>query len=157
GWLSAQLEATGIPCERFRLRRPVSPSCARDIAHMLRQHGVSIAHSHEFSMAVYGAWASRLAGIPHVITMHGSGYYAQKLQRRVAMRAAIALSARTVAVSTPLARDLSQSLAISLSKVLVIPNGTHYSRPERVTLRAELKLPPHARLLVAVGNLYPVK
>jgi glycosyltransferase involved in cell wall biosynthesis len=157
GWLARQLEGSGVDIEYFHVDRPVSPTCARSLRDAFRRHGIAIAHSHEFSMAVYGAWAAWRCGIPHVITMHGRRYYAERLQRRLAMRFAVATSARTVAVSTPLARDLNSDLGAPLERVLVIRNGVRYVRPERVTLREELKLGAGDRLIVAVGNLYPVK
>lgn len=108
-------------------------------------------------MAVYGAWASWLAGVPHVITMHGRRYYAGRLQRRVAMRTAVALSARTVAVSNPLAEHLSRDLLVRRSRITVVSNGVRRPTAECATLREELQLRPDERLLVSVGNLYPVK
>src|SRR4029450_186908 len=39
----------------------------------------------------------------------------------------------------------------------MIPNGVRFTPPQRVTLRDELQLGPDDRLVVAVGNLYPVK
>ena len=157
GWLARQLEGSGVTVEYLRLDRPLSPGYARSLEHALRRHRVAVAHSHEFTMAVYGAWAARRAGIPHVITMHGGPYYAARLRRRVALRTAIAVSARTVAVSLPLARHLSRNLWIRPSRILTIPNGVRHVRPEQVTLRDELALRPADRLLVSVGNLYPVK
>ena len=67
------------------------------------------------------------------------------------------MSARTVAVSARLAQDLSRDLLVRRSQVLTVPNGVHHLPPPHVTLRDELRLPPEARLVVAVGNLYPVK
>lgn len=157
GWLARQLEGSGVTIDHFHLQRPVSPQCARLLAQAFRRHRIAIAHSHEFSMAVYGAWASRRVGIPHLITMHGGRYYAQRLRRRLALRAAMALSARTVAVSASLARHISRDLWFPQSRILTIPNGVRYARPERVTLRDELQLGPDDRLLVSIGNLYPVK
>jgi hypothetical protein len=98
GWLARELAGSGVAIEYFQLNRPVSPACARSLADAFRRHDIEVAHSHEFSMAVYGSWASWLAGVQHVITMHGSRYYAGRPQRRVAMRAAVALSSATVAV-----------------------------------------------------------
>jgi glycosyltransferase involved in cell wall biosynthesis len=157
GWLARQLEGTGVSVDHFHVDRPLSPACARSLQQAFRRHQIAIAHSHEFSMAVYGAWASYGVGIPHVISMHGGRYYAGRLRRRLALRAAIALSARTVAVSGTLARDISRDLHLSRARVLTVPNGVHYLQPERVTLRHELRLGAGDRLLVAVGNLYPVK
>ena len=76
GWLPQQLAGTGVTVETFRLDRPLSPAFARRLTSLLRHHRITLAHSHEFTMAVYGAWASRRAGIPHVVTMHGSRYKA---------------------------------------------------------------------------------
>jgi len=157
GWLARQLEGSGVTIEYLRLERPISPAYARSLEAALRRHRVTVAHSHEFTMAVYGAWASWRAGIPHVITMHGGRYYAARLRRRLALRAAIARSARTAAVSLRLARDLSRDLWIPPARILTIPNGVRHVRPQRVALRDELSLGPGDRLLVSVGNLYPVK
>jgi glycosyltransferase involved in cell wall biosynthesis len=157
GWLADQLNGSGVVIDHFHLSRPLSPACARSLAAAFARHRVDIAHSHEFSMAVYGAWAAKQAGIPHVITMHGGRYYAQRLRRRLALRAAIAVSRRTVAVSDSLARDLSRDLRFRRSRILTIPNGVRFVPPERTTVRDELQLGPDDRLLVSVGNLYPVK
>jgi glycosyltransferase involved in cell wall biosynthesis len=157
GWLARQLEGSGVTVEHFRLERPISPRCARSLHAALRRHRIDVAHSHEFSMAVYAACASWRAGIPHVITMHGGAYYAARLRRRLALRAAVALSGCTVAVSTPLAERLGRDLGIPRSRIATIPNGVRYAPPAPSTLREELGLTPGDRLLVSVGNLYPVK
>jgi glycosyltransferase involved in cell wall biosynthesis len=157
GWLAGQLQGSGVAVERFDLARPLSPACAQGVAAALRRHEVQVAHSHEFSMAFYGAWASRLAGIPHVITMHGGRYYADRLRRRVALRLAVAASRRTVAVSSQLASDLRRDLLVPAAHISTIPNGVRAARAEGAALRAELELGPDDTLLVAVGNLYPVK
>jgi glycosyltransferase involved in cell wall biosynthesis len=157
GWLERELAGSGVTVEHFRLERPVSRECARFLEAAFRRHRIAVAHSHEFSMAVYGAWAAWRAGIPHVITMHGSRYYAGRLRRRIAMRAAIAMSGQTAAVSAPLARHMRRDLALRSSQVLTIPNGVRHERPGHATLRDELGLGQEERLLVSVGNLYLVK
>lgn len=157
GWLARELDGSGVTIEYYRLDRPLSPGCARSLQAALRRHRVAVAHSHEFTMAVYGAWASRRAGIPHVITMHGSPYYAGRLRRRLALRAAMAISGQRVAVSARLAGQLSCDLGIHRSRITIIPNGVPRVKPEPTTLREELGLQPGDRLLVSVGNLYPVK
>jgi glycosyltransferase involved in cell wall biosynthesis len=157
GWLARQLAGSGVAIEYFRVDRPVSPACERSLRQAFEKHRISVAHSHEFSMAVYGAWASWRLGIPHLITMHGGRYYADRLRRRLALRAAVAISAHTVAVSAPLAHHIARDLRIPGTKVRTIPNGVRYLRPAQVTLRNELRLASGDRLLVAVGNLYPVK
>src|SRR5262245_14461179 len=157
GWLARQLAGSGVLVEYFRIEQPVSPPWARALAHAFERHRVIVAHSHEFSMGVYGAWASWLARIPHVVTMHGGRYYAERFRRRLALRAAVAVSAQTIAVSTTCARDISRGLAIRRSRIRLIPNGVRFVPPDRVTLRTELRLQPEDRLVVSLGSLYPVK
>ena len=157
GWLARQLEGSGPAIEHFRLNGPFSPACARSLAAVLRRHAIDVAHSHEFSLAVYGSWASWYAGVHHVITMHGSRYYAARLRRRLAMRAAVAGSGRLVAVSHQLADDLSRDLRVPRAAIEVVPNGVRRAVADRPALRGELGLQADDRLLVAVGNLYQVK
>jgi len=157
GWLTRELEGSGVTMEYFRDDRRIPPECVSVLADAFRRHRITVAHSHEFGMAVYGAWASWRARVPHVITMHGSRYYADRLRRRLAMRAAIALSGRTVAVSKSLARAMSRDTYVRPSRIEMIPNGVRWVPPEGTTLRDELRLGPADRVLVAVGNLYPVK
>ena len=157
GWLARQLQGTGVTIDHFHIERPFSPACARSLAAAFRRHRIDLAHSHEFSMAVYGAWGSWLAGVQHVITMHGSRYYAAHLRRRVAMRAAIAFSGRTIAVSNPLADHISRDLQVRRSRIPTILNGVRPPQPLAPTLREELGLETSDRLIVSVGNLYPVK
>ena len=157
GWLARELEGSGVAVEYFTIDRPLSPQCARALVGAFRRHRIDVAHSHEFSMAVYGAWASWRTGLPHVITMHGIRYYNEKLRRRLAMRAAVAVSDQVVAVSEPLAAAIRSDLGIPESQVMVLANGVRYTEPEVITLRDELHLSSDDRLIVAVGNLYRVK
>jgi glycosyltransferase involved in cell wall biosynthesis len=157
GWLERQLAGSGVAIEYFRLTSPFSPACARSLAAVFRRHDIAVAHSHEFSMAVYGAWASWLAGVQHVITMHGSRYYAGRLRRRIAMRAAAAGSRHVVAVSDALAAQMSADLLIARTRIATIANGVRAPAAAAPALRDELRLGRDDRLLVSVGNLYPVK
>ena len=157
GWLARELEGSGVAIEYFTIDRPVSPACARGLVRAFRRHRFDVAHSHEFSMAIYGAWASWRTGVPHVITMHGGRYYNGRLRRRLAMHAAIAASDHVVAVSDALADAIAEDLGVRRSKVEMLSNGVRHSEPAAVTLRQELRLTPDDRLIVAVGNLYPVK
>jgi glycosyltransferase involved in cell wall biosynthesis len=157
GWLARQLEGSGVDVEPFHLDRPMSPGFARELQSVFRRRRIDVAHSHEFSMAVYGAWAASRARIPHVITMHGGRYYAERLRRRVALRAAIGASGKTVAVSEHLANQMSRDLWVPRSRIHTVPNGVPRVEATAGTLRAELGLGDEARLIVAIGNLYPVK
>ncbi len=157
GWLGREAAAAGLPIERFDLDRPVSPKCARWLGATLRRHGITLAHSHEFTMAVYGAWAAWRTGIGHVATMHGGRYYAARLRRRLALRAAVGLGGRLVAVSHQLANHLSRDLWIGRTRIATVPNGVRWSPASPAGIRSALGLATTDRLILAVGNLYPVK
>src|SRR5262245_37314508 len=72
GWLGAQLRARGFEPEEFRERPPPDFRLLLDLVRRLRRRGVELVHSHEFTMAVYGATACRILRRPHVITIHGA-------------------------------------------------------------------------------------
>ncbi|HET9708233.1 MAG TPA: glycosyltransferase family 4 protein [Gemmatimonadales bacterium] len=155
GWLARELAPTGASLEYFRLDRPISLGFGQRLAAALRRLRIDIAHSHEFTLACYGAWAARAAGIPHLFTMHGGRYYAGRLTRRVALRTAAALS-RPVAVSQTVAAALRRDLWLH-APIATVPNGVRCTHADHSTLRHELRLDPEDRLLLAIGNLYPVK
>jgi glycosyltransferase involved in cell wall biosynthesis len=156
GWLGAMLHQCNIPVERYELTSPLSLACVRRLSSVMRRHNVAVAHSHEFTMAVYGAAAARLAGAAHVITMHGSDYCTRTRRRRLAMRVAARLSGPLACVSTALRVRLEQALSLP-GRCAVVPNGIAPAAPRRITLRAELGLDAAQPLLLSVGNLYPVK
>ena len=156
GWLARELRGTGVQLELYRLDRPFSRRFATWLSAAFRRHRITLAHSHEF-VSVYGAWAARRAGIAHLFTMHGGRYYAGRLRRRVALRLAAAVSSSVVAVSRSLGEHLAKDLWIRSSRIVTIPNGVRSAAIEQSSLRDELKLASGDQLVVAVGNLYPVK
>jgi glycosyltransferase involved in cell wall biosynthesis len=157
GWLSRELAAVGVPVEYYRMDRPFSPGYVLEMAAAFRAHRIDIAHSHDFTMGIYNAWATRLAHIPHIITMHGGRYYAGRWQRRVAMRHAVVSSSGVAAVSQNLATHLRRDLHVDHDTIAVIPNGVRPRPLPDPTLRGELGLAPDDRIVLAVGNLYAVK
>lgn len=157
GWLARQMAGTGIRIEYFDAKGYLDLIAAHRLAKTLHRHRVELAHSHEFTMAIYGALAARWGSIPHVITMHGSRYYALRVRRRLALRLAVGSSGAVVAVSSELAQHVSRDLWMRPGRVLTIPNGVSFTPAEQSSLRAELGLGPEDQLAIAVGNLYPVK
>jgi glycosyltransferase involved in cell wall biosynthesis len=156
GWLAGQFRDRGFEPATFRLRSAVDPTCVTGLARLFRDRGVDLAHSHEFTMAVYGAAAARRRGIPHLITMHGGKGWAARWRRRAAMRWAIRASQGIVAVSDPTRLELERILGTG-TKVSVVPNGVPARDGDRARVRRELGLGDDKLLIVAVGNLYPVK
>lgn len=159
GWLAARFRERGFEPATFSIRRPVDLRCLRGLTALLRAHRIDVVHSHEFTMAVYGAAAARRIGARHVITMHGGRYYAEQWRRRAALRWAARHSGVVVAVSRATADDLRRTLRLPHDRVVVVPNGIPFRRGDRARVRGELGVRDDRGelLLVAVGNLYPVK
>ncbi len=157
GWLPERLREAGFEPEFFHLRRPVDPACALGLARILRGRGVDVLHSHEFTMGVYGAAAGALIGRPQILTMHGGTRWAGARRRRIALRWAARRSSRLVAVSESTARFLEEHLDLPEGAVLTVVNGVPERKGSAEPVRRELHLGEDERLVLSVGNLYPVK
>lgn len=157
GWLGARFRAAGFEPASFELRSPLDLKAVRALTAILRDFRADVVHSHEFTMAIYGAAAAKRAGARHVITMHGGLYYAAAWRRRAALRWATRRSAALVGVSVATAGALKSILGIEGSKLHVVPNGIPLRTGARGKVRAELGLSADELLIVSVGNLYPVK
>jgi glycosyltransferase involved in cell wall biosynthesis len=157
GWLGARFVAAGFEPASFELTRPLDLAAVRALTSILRDFRADVVHSHEFTMAIYGAAAAKRARARHVITMHGGLYYATAWRRRAALRWAMRRSAALIGVSDATASALQRNLGIARSKLHVVPNGIPLRTGVRARLRSELALAPGELLIVSVGNLYAVK
>jgi glycosyltransferase involved in cell wall biosynthesis len=157
GWLSGRFREAGFDSATFSQRVSLDPACVHGLSRLFRRYAIDVVHSHEFAMAVYGAAAARSVGASHVITMHGGRYYAERWRRRAALRWAARRSNALVAVSRATGLELARTLGLDPGRVTVVPNGIPFRSGNRITLRRELGIPANELLVVAIGNLYPVK
>lgn len=157
GWLPARFRERGFEPESYRLGWPMDPRCLADLTGIFRRRDVDVVHSHEFSMAVFGAAAARITGRRHVITMHGGRYYAGRWRRRAVLRWAFRASDDVVAVSAATRDDLARTLGVERTGIRVTPNGVHPLEGSPEPVREELGTANGELLILAVGNLYPVK
>lgn len=151
-WLAARFTDLGIECDEFALKRSLDPGCARAIAGVLREREIDVLHSHDFTLVFYGAMASWLAGVRHVATMHGTLNVLEALRRRLALRAAFALSHAAVAVSGRTAVDFEQALSLGEGRMRVVYNGIPV-----VAAGTQERPGDEGPVLLAVGNLRAVK
>lgn len=156
-WLRMQFEARGFERAAFDVRWPVDPRALAQIARVLHRYRIDVVHAHDFVTAVYGGAAAWLSRLPFVITMHGGRYYAGRAYRRAALRFFGRRSRALVAVSRATAGDLTRTLHLPPDAVRVVPNGVRVEAADPSAVRRELSLRPGELLVVAVGNLYPVK
>ena len=157
GWLGGEFAARGFTPQTFEPRHPIDWRCVTSLTALMRGHGTQSVHSHEFTMAVYGSVAARRAGAGHIITMHGGRYYAEAWRRRAALRWAMKRSAATTAVSGATATDPRRTLGVPCDAVRILPNGIRMPNGRREKVRRELNVHDDELVIVAIGNLYPVK
>src|SRR5438132_3439963 len=153
GWLGAHFRRVGFTPQVFRLRQPIDPGCVRGLMQLFHRHEVNAVHSHEFTMAVYGAAAARLLDIPHVITMHGGLTVWKALRRRIALRWAMRQSEHTVMVSHATRREFATRLGVDESQFAVIPNGVPPVEGDAAAVRREFAIAASDCVLLAVGTL----
>jgi len=153
GWLGDLFRDAGVSSEFFQLRRPIDPQCVRGLMQLFRKHRINAVHSHEFTMAVYGAAASRLLGLPQVITMHGNYETCKVRRRRIALRWAMRQSDHTVMVSRATQRAFAADLGLAESLTTVVPNGVPVRSGNAERVRKEFGVQPGECVLLAVGTL----
>jgi glycosyltransferase involved in cell wall biosynthesis len=157
GWIRERLRGSTVAIEEVPLAGPVSLKAIAAVTRVLRRHRIQLLHTHEFGQSFVGACAAQVARSAHLITMHGGRYYAERWRRRFLLRTAVALSGAITAVSATLADDIEQTLRLRRGRVARIPNGARPAPGGSNGIRRALGIPPEAPLLLAVGNLYPVK
>lgn len=153
GWLGDHFKRVGFTPATFRLQRPIDPGCVRGLVSLFREHRIEAVHSHEFTMAVYGAAAARLLNIPHLITMHGGLNVGKTLRRRVALRWAMRQSHHTVTVSRATQRQFATALTVDESVFGVVPNGIAPAVGDAARVRSEFGIETQDCVLLAVGTL----
>ena len=156
-WLRGEFLRAGFRPQTFPVRGPVDPTCLAAIVWLLRRHSIDVVHSHAFLAAVYGGAAAWLLRKPHVITMHGSRYYAGRRRRLMALRWSVRRSRATVGVSAATAAELASGLRLPPNAVRVVYNGVPRQNGDRERVRRDLALEPDQLLIVATGSLFPVK
>jgi glycosyltransferase involved in cell wall biosynthesis len=159
GWLASQAAAAGVPVAALDAAGDLG--VVGQVRAAVRGGRIDVIHAHEFYMSAVGAAVSRLTGVPLVVTVHGKSYYPDRRRRRWLYRL-VAMQARgVVTVSQDLRRFFSRTVSISEDRVRVVYNGIDTGRPAQAgrdpALLAGCGVPPDARIVGAVGNLYAVK
>lgn len=153
GWLAERFREDGFRPESFSMRRALDLALPGNLVQIFRRRGVEVVHSHEFTMAVYGAAAAGQARIPHVITLHGNQDMTAVLRRRMALRWAFRTSKAVTAVSRDTHRHLVGTLGVRPDTILTIPNGIPERRGHGAPIRSEFEVRDEELLLLAVGSL----
>jgi glycosyltransferase involved in cell wall biosynthesis len=149
-----------IPVHLIEKRWKVDPAAYLRLKRLIRQVQPDIVQTWIFAANCYGRQAAIAAGVPHIVGSERcvdrwKAGYELALDRHYARR-----SQRLVANSTGV-RDFYAQQGIPAEKFVIIPNGIASDRPtdgpSREELLSELELPADARLIGAVGRLWPQK
>lgn len=157
GWLGARMAEQGFESETFVIRSMYDRRFLSELEAKLRARHVSVIHSNEFAMSVYGTLIARRMGIRHVVTHHANMWMALKLRRRMALRWALRRATSTVAVSEDFRQHLIKVLGPVAERVVTIPNGIPSPKGDAAPVRREFGLRDDEVLVLAAGALIPRK
>ncbi|MBK7947564.1 MAG: glycosyltransferase family 4 protein [Deltaproteobacteria bacterium] len=177
GWMTERAAAGGLPVWIEPQRPGLDLGWVVRFARRLTRAKIDVLHSHEFAMNIFGGTAAVLARVPAVSTIHGKHWIADRKRRAIAYRVLARLGVPVVAVSEDLAGYLASGLGIRREEIRLVHNGIPMRRPAkgdaspssesrassaegsagRIAIRHSLGLPESGSLILAVGNLYPVK
>jgi len=161
GWLAEEVRKRDLPLDIRPLGRLPDAGWLTGLRRKALSCGVKAIHAHEFAMNVRGALLARSLGVPSVATVHGRGYFGDKMSRRLAYRMTSRLT-HLVAVSADIRHHLIERGGIAPERVYVIPNGVdtirfQFCEQKRSAMRAHLSIRDDEFLLGTVGSYYPVK
>lgn len=158
-WLTETFASGDFDVETFALPHGWGSmlGAAREVYGILRRRRIEAVHSHDFTAAVVGGGCARLLGIPSVMTLHGSRYYAERWYRRQLLGWVARGSRAVVAVSGSLKEHVVRDLSLPEHAVHVVQNGVPPAVGERTRGRRELGLHEGEIAILAVGRLTPVK
>lgn len=161
GWLSENLLPCGVTAHVIPRRRGFDLRLAGEMLALIRRQRFHLVHSHMFRGGLMSSLAARAAGIPSVLTIHGTDDFAGQ-KRRVAVRAISCLASRITTVSDYLRRVLMSTCRVRPQRAVTICNGvdlevfTAHADGQRSRVRSELGV-NEVPLLGTVGGLRAVK
>jgi glycosyltransferase involved in cell wall biosynthesis len=117
------IESRKVPYRYAYKRTFRLPWFALRFSRMLERDGIDLLHSHLFGPIVAGGLTCRLAGIPHVGTLHDVYIVQERPIRAQLLRLVQRLGTELVCVSEKMAEYYADAARIPLSRLRVIRNG----------------------------------
>lgn len=153
----AQLRSVRSPSYQAGYIARFWPSVFR-LAALVRRERADLVHSNSL-FCLYGAWAARLAGVPHVWHVREIPDVPRPFQRLLAAMA-LRLSARVIPMTDAVARLVGPP-ARRDGKVVSVPDGIDLAafnpRVSGARIRQELRIDPQAPLVGFVARMDPWK
>ncbi|HTN76129.1 MAG TPA: glycosyltransferase [Pirellulaceae bacterium] len=156
----ATLTAAGVPVTNIGKRWKVDPPAYFRLKKFIAELRPDIVHTWLFAANSYGRQAAIAAGVKHIVAGERcvdkwKVFYELAIDRRLARR-----TERIVTNSSGV-QEFYVERGLPAEKFTIIPNGIEpFTPPEnspRETLCAELGVPTDAKLIGAIGRLWPQK
>ena len=169
GPMAKQIRALGVSVESLDISADIPrPSHLQHLVRLLREHQPDVVQTWMYHADLLGGLAARFAGRPPVVWNIRNSTLDPETSKRstrwtvwTCARFSRRWPTRIVSCSET-ARDLHAGLGYDAEKMIVIPNGFdlslfHPDAAARLSLRAELNLPPGTLLIGAIGRFDPQK
>lgn len=159
GPLAADLEAAGVPLTVIGKRGKVDPAGFLRLKRQIAALKPDLVHTWLFAANSYGRAAALAVGVRRIVAGERS-VDPWKAWHELAIDRWLARRTDRIVVNSSGVRDFYVHHGLPSEKFTVIPNGIGPFAPSDLTraeLLAELGLPENARLIGAVGRLWPQK
>lgn len=153
------LEKRGIPVTVIGKRWKYDPGSYWRLKRFIRELRPDVVHTWIFAANSYGRSAALAAGVPHVIAGERC-VDPWKTWHQFAIDRWLAKRTEQIVTNSTGVRDFYVAHGLPAEKFVIIPNGIEPSDQPvgtRADLLRELGLPDSARLIGAVGRLWPQK
>jgi len=159
GPYEATLRSAGIPVTLIGKKWKIDPAAYWKLQRSIRRLQPDLVHTWLFAANAYGRQAAFAAGIKHVVA--GERCVDRwKVWHEFAIDRRLARKTSKIVTNSSGVRDFYVEHGLAAEKFVVIPNGIEPSPNGTVTraeLLQELGLPDDAKLIAAVGRLWPQK
>nr|WP_272876939.1 glycosyltransferase [Marinobacter nauticus] len=161
-WIREHCEQHGIENQVIPFQRNFKstlrlPLFALEFSRWLRQQRIDLLHSHLFGPITGGALGARLAGIPHVGTLHDVYMVEEKPARRHLLRLAILLGTRLVTVSRDMEAFYRDQCGLNAEALQTIYNGLDLSSYPAPPQYGAKRTPQSSITIICVGRLIKLK
>lgn len=151
----------GIPIERSIMPRAIAPGFFVDVIRYLRRQRPNIVHTHLIHAETYGIPAAKIAGVHGIVnSCHNDDPFRFTLPLRWRSWILWKIASRGIAISNALRDFLIEIEHAPPQKIQTVYYGLQAPpliSPDQWTLRQELNLPPHSRLIGSMCRLIEQK
>lgn len=165
GPLERELSQAGVPVTVIGKRGKLDPLAFWRLVHHIRRLQPALVHTWMFAANSYGRAAAIRERVPHLVASERC-IDPWKQWHQLAIDRYLARRTEKIVVNSTGVQEFYEQQGIAAEKFVVIPNGIAAdelaradgaSASDRKKLVAGLQIPPEARLIGAIGRLWPQK